>query len=89
MERHSRWAGMAKRFRSLVETGLGSMAPLSGVPWPDLPAQGWTVGCDGSPEPTAAPMDGGPDWSYRPGLPLTRAEQRAWVQLRKQLTPNS
>jgi hypothetical protein len=61
------------------------MAPLSGVPWPDLPAQGWTVGCDGTPEPLAAPMDGGGARPYAPAPPLTPEEQRAWVQLRKQL----
>jgi hypothetical protein len=86
MERNSRWTGMARRLRSLMETGLGSMAPLSGVPWPDLPAQGWTVGCDGAAEPPATAGDGGPGWCYRPGQPLSRAEQRTWAELRKQLT---
>lgn len=56
----TRWERVARRVYAVVEAGLCAIAPFPRVPWPDLPAQGWTVDADGRPVSIPAPMDGGP-----------------------------
>lgn len=88
-----RWLGVVRRLKVAIAKGLGSLAPLSGVPWPDLPTQGWVIGHDGMPAPVPTAMDGGPALpTYRPtvevrerGASLSPAERRAWVELRERL----
>jgi hypothetical protein len=75
------WRSLPRRLRRTIATGFASLVPLSGAPWPDLPAQGWSIDHQGRPVPRAAPMDCG----HPVGEPLTGAEERAWVALRSQL----
>jgi hypothetical protein len=78
MERKARWSGLARRLRSAVESGLCSLAPLAGVPWPDLPPEAWPAGCESAKAKVPGP--------YCPGEPLSPMEELAWVELRERLT---
>jgi hypothetical protein len=78
MARKARWSGLARRLRSAVESGLCSLAPLAGVPWPDMPAEAWPMECDAAKAAGARP--------YCPGAPLSPMEELAWLELRERLT---
>jgi hypothetical protein len=87
MARKARWGDLGRRLRLAVESGLCSLAPLAGVPWPDLPAEGWAMGRDSR---ETAVAGGRKAYSYTqpycPGEPLSPDEERCWAELRQRLT---